>query len=160
MPTARSAKQWLKILTLSLLLVVLMSFWRYTETTDDELRAAIFRYQMTKQPGPYFLSIGWPGPQGQDPSDELLRKLQDFNPPPKRVSESKSNGNFQWRDKKTNEYRHCIYVNSIRQISQLQIEVDGGERVDDTVFIGSTFTLQFRGLRWVVTNVNTSSLTS
>jgi hypothetical protein len=127
----------------------------------DDIREAIFRYQFSnnysgqqQSARVYFIGIYIPGDstrQGYyaDPSDELMARFRGNTPSVKKASQCTQSiyGVF---DKETGERGLLFRVESIRQLSGDEVEVEGGYFEAGLSASGNIYTVRRIGGRWVV----------
>jgi len=158
MITTRHVKQWLKVLALTLLSVALMSFWKYSRTTENDLRSVVFRYELQERTGLRILSINQPGNLGKDPDAEVMRQLGDFKDRIRKASESDWDSKGCCRDKLTKQSAPCITVGSMKRVSSTEVHVSGSTRIGDMGGDYYDYILRRRFWSWhVVKRINTGS---
>jgi hypothetical protein len=91
---------------------------------------------------------------GKDPSDDLVKRLQDI---PRRIKKvSASEISKQWRmavlDKGTGERGIIFRADAIRWVSEDAVEVEGGYHCDGLCGLGVIFTLRRQGGKWVISS--------
>jgi hypothetical protein len=120
---------------------------------DDAIREAVARYQIAKwdlRTEVYFLSV-----DGRDPSDILLKRLSDVNPPVKKKSASKKTKDLVGGaivEAKTEKVGVIFDQQSIRRDSEDRADVQGGYYCGSLCSASGVYHLQRRDGRWVVTN--------
>jgi hypothetical protein len=120
---------------------------------DDAIREAVARYQIAKwdlRTEVYFLSI-----DGRDPSDVLLKRLSDVNPPVKKKSASRKTKDLAGGaivEAKTEKVGVIFDQQAIRRGSEDRADVQGGYYCGSLCFASGDYHLQRRDGRWVVSN--------
>ncbi len=119
----------------------------------DEANVAevVYRYQLENcyrhwKPKVFFLV--W---LRHDPSDELMRRFKDNNPPVKKYSQmetSKESGEF--KDKETGERGALMSIDRIRWLSESEVEVEGACGSGATMGEGAKYLMARERGHWVI----------
>ena len=119
---------------------------------EDQIREAVARYQVAKSDVKaeiYFLAI-----DGKDPSEALLKRLADLNPPVKRKSLSKKTKDAFGTivEAKTEKIGVLFEQGAIRRLSETKVDVVGGYLCGGLCSASGTYHLELREGRWLVTS--------
>jgi hypothetical protein len=119
---------------------------------EDQIREVVARYQVAKsdvKAEVYFLAI-----DGKDPSEALLKRLADLNPPVKRKSLSKKTKDAFGTivEAKTEKIGVLFEQGAIRRLSETKADVAGGYLCGGLCSASGTYHLELREGRWMVTS--------
>lgn len=126
---------------------------------EEDIREAVFRYQFAPNASGlqqaaefYCLSLGEVSDQGNvDPSDELMRRLQDHRPPVKVVSQCANDMSQGVTDRATGQQHGLIFrVTSIKWINDIEVEVEGGYYEAGLSASGNIYYVTKESGQWVV----------
>ena len=130
------------------------------QSQEDDIREAVFRYQFDhnasgqqKSAKVYFLGVG---EKATDPSDEFMKRFVDHKPPVRKASASHFVRGKGMLDKKTGESGLAFRAQSIKWISDTEVEVSGGYYEAELSSSGNTYTVKKESGKWKVTK-NTMS---
>lgn len=122
---------------------------------DDDIREAVFRYQFDHNASGqqqtakvYFLRVG---EKATDPSDELMKRFADHQPPVRKASAAhfvRDKGLF---DKKTGEQGLAFRAAAIKWISDTEVEVSGGYYEAELSSSSNTYIVKKENGKWKVT---------
>jgi hypothetical protein len=117
---------------------------------EDQIREAIVRYQLAKEnlkAEVYFLAV-----EGKDPSESLLKRLADLNPPVKRKSLCKKTKDAVSTivELKTEKIGVLFEQGAIRRVGDAKADVPGGYLCGSLCSASGTYHLTLRDARWVV----------
>jgi hypothetical protein len=123
-----------------------------TATDDDQIRETVARYQVAKsdlKAEVYFLAV-----DGKDPSEALLKRLADLNPPVKRKSLSKKTKDAFGTivEARTEKIGVLFEQGVIRRVSETKADVAGGYLCGGLCSASGTYHLELREGRWMVTS--------
>jgi hypothetical protein len=118
---------------------------------EDEIREAVARYQVAKSDVKaeiYFLAI-----DGKDPSEALLKRLADLNPPVKRKSLSKKTKDAFGTivEAKTEKIGVLFEQGAIRRLGETKVDMAGGYLCGGLCSASGTYHLELREGHWMVT---------
>jgi len=115
---------------------------------EDDIREAIFRFELKDRTSIIFLDI-----DHQDPSDTFMKRFSDVKLPIKKLSAiAKPNGRSQrWiYDRSSGKSGVALWVGKLTWISELNVVVDGGYYCGSLCAGRGDFYLTFKDGRWVV----------
>jgi len=122
---------------------------------EDDIREAVFRYQFEHNASAqqtnskvYFLGVA--GKSG-DPSEELIKRLAGHKPPVRKASASHYVKGKGILDKKTGEQGLAFSINSIKWVSDSEVEADGGYYEAEKSSSANVYTLKKQNGKWHVT---------
>jgi hypothetical protein len=128
--------------------------WR--ESQIDDIREAVFRWQFhhnasgqQKKAQVYFLQVG---ENGDDPTDEFIKRFADHKPPVRKRSASSEDHGRGVRDKQTGERGLIFRVSKIEWRTDAEVEVKGGYYEANLSASGNTYTVKKQDGKWKVTN--------
>jgi hypothetical protein len=121
----------------------------------DDIREAVFRYQFghngssqQQSAKVYFLSVG---EKYRDPSDAFMKRFAEHKPPVRKASASQQLRGRGIVDKRTGELGLAFGVETIKWISETEVEVRGGYAEAELSASGNTYTVKKQGGKWKVT---------
>jgi hypothetical protein len=124
---------------------------------EEHIREAVFRYQFEnnvsgqqKSAKAYFLSLGAAG-KPSDPSNELLARFINHNPPVKKVSQCTFSVSEGVKDRSTGERGLVFMITKINWISSTSVEVEGGYYEAGLSGSANRYLVKFKNGKWVVT---------
>jgi hypothetical protein len=151
--------RWLRPATLAFLLAfaLLPAAAQPAASDDDQIREAVVRYQVAKsdvKAEVYFLAI-----DGKDPSEALLKRVGDLNPPVKRKSLSKKTKDAFGTivEAKTEKIGVLFEQGAIRRTGETKADVAGGYLCGGLCSASGTYHLELREGRWMVTGFEVGS---
>lgn len=115
---------------------------------EDDIREAIFRFELKDRTGIIFLDI-----DHRDPSDAFMKRFFDVKLPIKKLSAiAKPNGRSQrWiYDRSSGKPGVALWVGKITWTSDMRVIVDGGYYCGSLCAGRGDFYLTFKDGRWVV----------
>ena len=115
---------------------------------EDDIREAIFRYEMKNRDGIIFLDINY-----QDPSDSFMKRFSDVKLSVKKLSAiapSKKPAQRWIYDRKTGKPGVALWVGKFAWTSDREVIVDGGYYCGSLCAGRGDFYVVFRDGRWVV----------
>jgi uncharacterized protein (TIGR02996 family) len=119
---------------------------------EDEVREVAFRrlFESWNPQVTCFVEVG----KGQDPSPDLLDRLQDLSPHIRPVSASKPAEDEEGVvDRETGERGILFTVETIRWANPSKCEADGGYYLANQAASGETYQVELTGGKWVITDV-------
>ncbi len=129
------------------------------ESQSEEIREAVFRWQFDHNTSGhktnaqvYFLSIGEICQEGDELSDEFMKRFANHKPPVRKVSASTKSPSKGIVDKKTGEKGLIFSVTNIEWKSDTEVHVSGGYCKELLDASGNTYTVKKQKGKWKVTN--------
>ena len=126
------------------------------EKTEDDIKEAVFRYMFdheARQQKPYakyyFIGIGKVG-EGDDPSQDFMKRFEENIPIVKRMSQSTVSSSGIVVDKETSDGGIRFSVSGIRWIKENQAEVEAGYYVAGLFAGGCEYGVVLEDGKWVV----------
>ena len=123
---------------------------------EEDIREAVFRWQFDnnvsgqqKRAKVYFLAVG---EKSGDPSDELLKRFADHQPPVRKRSACTADAGKGVLDKRTGEQGLLFRVTNIKWKSDTEVEVEGGYYEAGLSASGNLYTLKKEQGKWKVVN--------
>ena len=115
---------------------------------EDGIREAVFRYQLVSKGGSNaYLSLN-----GKDPTDAFIGRFADLGLPLGKVSQTMVTNPFlSVVDSKTGVGGVIYHVDSIKWISDREVEVVGGSHSGGMSANEFTYTVKWRSGKWTVT---------
>jgi hypothetical protein len=127
---------------------------KLTEADEDAIREAVFRYQFEhnasgqqQKASAYFLSIG---KDYKDPDDAFMARFVKHQPPVKKASQA--TGQLGVIDKETGQPGLKFRVESIKQVDEDKVIVEGGYYESGDSSSGNTYTVERIDHKWSVTS--------
>jgi hypothetical protein len=126
---------------------------------EEDIRETVFRYQFAHNASGlqqtaefYCLSLGEVSDQDNlDPSDELMRRFQDHQPPVKKASQCDADMSQGVTDRATGQQQGLIFrVTSIKWINDAEVEVEGGYYEAGLSASGNVYRVVKESGRWIV----------
>lgn len=123
---------------------------------QDDIREAVFRYQFAhnasgQQTGAAVYCL-WVGEKATDPSDDFMRRFANHKPPVRKMSECKADPSHGVIDKRTGAQGLGFRATSIKWLSDIEVEVEGGYYEAGLSASGNTYIVNKQKGKWVVSS--------
>ncbi|MBS0209488.1 MAG: hypothetical protein JSS27_11080 [Planctomycetes bacterium] len=134
-------------------LLVASSAGDVRERELDDIREAVFRLQIDGSDLIKFLKIAYylrVDEQGNDPTDEFMKRFARHDPPVRKGSECTTGGGQGVRDKRTGAKGVLLDVTTIERVSDTEAHVEGGEYRGYLSGHRCTYTVKKTNGKWAV----------